>query len=596
MKLNLGGGGHNPEGFIEVDRTNGQEIFPLPYEDGVAEVIRASHCLEHFSHKIVSDVVCEWVRVLKPGGTLQIAVPDFRKICLWYAEGRKELPLQLYLMGGQRDESDYHKTVFEYGLLKQVMEDAGLVDIKPWTSDLTDCASWEVSLNLQGTKAESNWIESISLWNKYSQFGEDAILRSIFDRIGASSRPFCVDVGAADGILFSNVRQWLEQGWEGLLIEADESRYKVLVKNSSSFNDTDTHKVHCLNEKVEPGNFGKLLTASGVPKEFDLLNVDIDGQDFYLWNSLLDFRPRVVVIEYDPEADPMFIPAMNGKGQAGSKAMMYVAAARGYLTVKKTETNLICIRKDICERAFNKVAEVAQPQTEELIHSPAPEKPVQVTAVISVPRLGINANWHATIQACIALGIKVQMVEGVFWGSCLTRGIEQAIAEGSDVILTIDYDSVFTPDHVIKLLQLLYDQDEFDCIVPHQIKRECNDILLQTTYHDKDFNKPLTEILTGHFGLTVFDAKAFAKLKKPWFWAQPNANGEWGDGKIDDDIYFWKVWRDAGLRLASANEVKIGHLEFMISWATNDMKIYRQSVTDYRKNGQPPSCGGNLKV
>jgi predicted SAM-dependent methyltransferase len=134
MNLNLGGGGHNPDGFVEVDRQSGQEIYPLPFGDGVADVIRASHCLEHFSHKVVGDVVKEWVRVLKPGGVLRIAVPDFRKIALWYAQGRNDLPLQLYLMGGQTDENDYHKTIFEHGLLKQVMEDAGLENIRHWTS------------------------------------------------------------------------------------------------------------------------------------------------------------------------------------------------------------------------------------------------------------------------------------------------------------------------------------------------------------------------------------------------------------------------------------------------------------------------------
>jgi predicted SAM-dependent methyltransferase len=599
MNLNLGGGGHNPDGFVEVDRQSGQEIYPLPFGDGVADVIRASHCLEHFSHKVVGDVVKEWVRVLKPGGVLRIAVPDFRKIALWYAQGRNDLPLQLYLMGGQTDENDYHKTIFEHGLLKQVMEDAGLENIRHWTSELEDNASWEVSLNLEGTKkAEDNWIESIPLYNRYSQFGEDAILEAIFNRIGTSPRPFCVDVGAADGILFSNVRQWLEKGWEGVLIEADAERHAALEKNTAQF-----PGVRCLLKKVGSSGLDSLLFACDVPEDFDLLNIDIDGQDYYLWNSLLSFRPRVVVIEYDPEADPMFIPPFGGKGQAGSKAMMYVAAARGYFVVKQTQTNLICIRRDICEEVFNAksyavvttpapAAPEPEPEPDAPIALPAqPDRPIKITAVVSVPRLGINANWHCTIQALLALGIKIQMVEGAFWSQCLTRGIQAALDDGADVIVTIDYDSVFTVQHLSRLLELLFDQTEFDCVVPVQAKREANEVLFQSDGRT-DLSQPLTNILTGHFGLTAFDARVFAKLEKPWFFATPNADGDWGDGRVDDDINFWKRWRDAGLKLALASEVRIGHLEFMVTWCTNDMRLVRQSVTDYRKNGQPANCNG----
>jgi hypothetical protein len=453
--------------------------------------------------------------------------------------------------------------------------------------------------------SHDGWIAKIEKYNRYSQFGEDGILNAIFEKIGVSNRPYCVDVGAADGILFSNVRQWLERDWEGLLIEKDADRFGKLCKNTERFG---FDKVKCQNYEVQSDGYYRLdfiLDRAEVPQEFDLLSIDIDGQDYYVWNSLLKYFPRVVVIEYDPEVDPMFIPIPGGQGQAGWNALTYVAAARGYLTVARTHTNLICVRKDIAEKTFNceikysaDLQSNAQQNTERLdIAKPSSEvsKPVQVTAVISVPRLGINANWHSTIQAVIALGLKVQLVEGAFWGQCLTRGINQAINEGADVILTIDYDSVFTPTHVIKLLQLLYDQTEYDCIVPMQIKRECNEMLFQTD-GDKEFDKPLTNILTGHFGLTVFDAKAFAKLPKPWFHAQPDPAGGWDDGRTDEDIYFWSQWRKAGLKLASANEVKIGHLEFMVTWPTKDMKIYRQSVTDYRKKGQPDFCGGDLKI
>jgi len=110
MKLNLGGGNQKIPGFVNIDRLNGQEAYPLPaYADGSVDEIRASHILEHFGHREVPEVLKEWVRVLKPGGVLKIAVPDFDYLV---QHRHDELPLESYLMGGQSDSNDYHKSIF----------------------------------------------------------------------------------------------------------------------------------------------------------------------------------------------------------------------------------------------------------------------------------------------------------------------------------------------------------------------------------------------------------------------------------------------------------------------------------------------------
>ena len=78
MKLNLGGGLQKIPGFTTLDRQTGQEVFPLPaYPDASVDEVRASHILEHFGHREAVDVLKEWVRVLRPGDVLRIAVPDF---------------------------------------------------------------------------------------------------------------------------------------------------------------------------------------------------------------------------------------------------------------------------------------------------------------------------------------------------------------------------------------------------------------------------------------------------------------------------------------------------------------------------------------
>lgn len=156
MKYNLGAGDTPIDGYENIDRKNGKEVYPLNMPDGSADEIRASHILEHFSHLAIADVLAEWVRVLKPGGLLKIAVPDFEFIAQQYLAG-SDIPVQGYVMGGHVDADDHHGTIFDREVLIDVMEAAGLVAIGPWKSEEKDCAALQVSLNLQGYKPPEKW-------------------------------------------------------------------------------------------------------------------------------------------------------------------------------------------------------------------------------------------------------------------------------------------------------------------------------------------------------------------------------------------------------------------------------------------------------
>lgn len=151
MKLDLGAGAVSPEGFTPLGNVNGTSIYPLAYPDASVDAIRASHVLEHFPHREIGGVVAEWARVLRPGGVLQIAVPDFAKISTAYLAGAN-METEKFLMGGQIDAADFHKALFDAERLKQIMARAGLMLIREWRSDIPDCAGLPISLNLEGTK------------------------------------------------------------------------------------------------------------------------------------------------------------------------------------------------------------------------------------------------------------------------------------------------------------------------------------------------------------------------------------------------------------------------------------------------------------
>jgi hypothetical protein len=122
------------------------------------EEIRASHVLEHLPRRDSLAALAEWVRVLKPGGWLKVAVPDFDTIVATYLKWRAgELPgeappIEGWLMGGQVDANDFHQAGFTRQGLEEAFRELGLVDVGPWVSEVRDCASLPVSLNIQGRK------------------------------------------------------------------------------------------------------------------------------------------------------------------------------------------------------------------------------------------------------------------------------------------------------------------------------------------------------------------------------------------------------------------------------------------------------------
>ena len=194
----------------------------------------------------------------------------------------------------------------------------------------------------------------------------------------------------------------------------------------------------------------------------------------------------------------------------------------------------------------------------------------KVHAIMSMPRLAFTDNMYAAVSVFPPLGIKFSKGTGVFWGQILSRMIEMHKDDGTEYIITVDYDTWYKKEHVIRLLQLMSENPDIDAIVPVQTKRE-NEIPMFSIVDGDNvgvtqvpmthFDDPLVPIVGGHFGLTIFKASAFVDLKKPWFIAEPNEDGDWGDGRIDEDIHFWHNFHACGKKACLATEINIGHIQ-----------------------------------
>ena len=173
----------------------------------------------------------------------------------------------------------------------------------------------------------------------YSQFHEDRDhLVKIFDQIGTRNN-CCFEVGAWDGVKFSNTRHFIDRGWRGCLIEADSDRYQQLLANNTTTNTA------CLNKTVSKDvTLDQLLFAADMPKNIDLGSIDIDGQDYWVWRDMEIYQPRVMVIEYNPNEQRRFIPPRGAPGQCGYEIMAELADTKGYEVLSSTQVNLICVK------------------------------------------------------------------------------------------------------------------------------------------------------------------------------------------------------------------------------------------------------------
>ena len=185
--------------------------------------------------------------------------------------------------------------------------------------------------------------------NVYSQNGEDGVIAEILRRLGLTHEPdnWCVEFGAWDGKHLSNTFKLVRGGWRAVYIEGDQERFKALASTAEEY-----PKIVPVNAFVErfssdAGSLDAILGRTPLPKDFSLLSIDIDGYDCDVWESLENYRPKIVVIEINSSIPPGIIwrHSTNTPGNTFS-ATCNVAAKKGYTPVCHTG-NLIFVRSDL---------------------------------------------------------------------------------------------------------------------------------------------------------------------------------------------------------------------------------------------------------
>jgi hypothetical protein len=137
--------------------------------------------------------------------------------------------------------------------------------------------------------------------NGFSHSGEESLLaKYIADLLPAGHNRTAVDIGAGDGVRWSNTYALFLNGWSGLGIEFDSRRFVKLARAYKYF-----PNVYACRNRATPDNIGHLLHSYEIEKNFGVLSLDIDGNDYWVLRAVLaEFRPQLIVTEINEKIPP----------------------------------------------------------------------------------------------------------------------------------------------------------------------------------------------------------------------------------------------------------------------------------------------------
>lgn len=204
-------------------------------------------------------------------------------------------------------------------------------------------------------------------FKNFSQFEEDGLLLYIFSIIGMGSKTF-VDLGSNDCVNSNCANLAIHFGWKGLFIDGDQSMIEIGKKFYSKYPNPWNHPQQFLCSFITPENVNSLLEQKGMKGEIELLSIDIDGNDYWIWKEIEVIQPKVVVIESQVAFgdNNLVVPYIDGYNNdiksnyysgASTVALQKLAHEKGYRLIGSNQYghNLFFMKNGIGENDFPEI-------------------------------------------------------------------------------------------------------------------------------------------------------------------------------------------------------------------------------------------------
>ncbi|HPR33486.1 MAG TPA: hypothetical protein PLK12_15410 [Prolixibacteraceae bacterium] len=202
----------------------------------------------------------------------------------------------------------------------------------------------------------------------FSQFEEDGKLLYLFSVLGMTNKTF-VEIGSDDGVNSNSANLYFHFGWQGLFIDANPRSIRRGKKFYAQYPHPWFYQPRFVCSKVTRENVNQLISEAGYQGGIGLLSIDIDGNDYWIWDAIDVVQPQVVIIEthnefglknivvpYDPD---YFFPGKHPLYHGASPvAMTKLAHRKGYRLVGANELgfNFIFVRNGLADDRIPEVS------------------------------------------------------------------------------------------------------------------------------------------------------------------------------------------------------------------------------------------------
>ena len=192
----------------------------------------------------------------------------------------------------------------------------------------------------------------------FSQFGEDGIIQYLLKHVPIENKTF-IEFGVED-FFESNCRfLMMKDNWQGFVLDGSKENIKRLQKSYFYWR----YDLNAKQAFIDRENINDLLRESGFNKDLGILSIDLDGVDYYIWEAIDYYKPRILILEYNANFGPdreITVPYRSDFQRskahhsnlywgASLRALEELSLKKGYCLVgaNSTGNNAFFVRKDL---------------------------------------------------------------------------------------------------------------------------------------------------------------------------------------------------------------------------------------------------------